>query len=57
MAHAVIILVIIVVDILFLVECYSVNILLGIVCTVAMIVIDLVVLAGIGGIKLIQLLM
>jgi|GEM_PF-4366882 hypothetical protein len=57
MAHAVIILILIIVDILFLAGCYSVNFLLGLVCTVALIGIDLVVFSVIGGIKLVQLLM
>jgi hypothetical protein len=57
MAHAIVIIIFIALDILFLAMCYSVNVLLGLVCTVGVIAIDIIVFAAIGGIKLIQLLM
>jgi hypothetical protein len=57
MAHAIVIIVFIALDILFLAMCYSVNALLGLVCTIAVIAIDIIGFAAIGGIKLIQLLM
>jgi hypothetical protein len=56
-AHGIIILVFIILDILFLAMCYSASAILGLVCTVAVIAIDLVVFAAIGGIKLIQMLL
>ena len=58
MAHAsVVIIIFLVLDILFLAMCYSASAILGLVCTVAVIAIDLVVFAAIGGIKLIQMLL
>lgn len=57
MTYAAIIIIFIVGDLLFLAICYSTNLLLGLICTVALIALYIVVFAAIGGTKIIQLLM
>ena len=56
-AHILVISIFIFFDLIILVAAYSVDFILGLICTVAMIGIDIVVLSVLGGIKLVQLLM
>lgn len=56
-AHILVISIFIFIDLIILVGAYSADFILGLICTVAMIGIDIVVLSVLGGIKLVQLLM